>query len=309
MDEPPTAEKERQAVWKVNNDAQTFYEKFYHLVKNEIQQPDIAHIWAVKQPTFMLRDLLGSTNFGRRRWFITNNHATTFDTRTLLRPTAPGFIERQWESWKHPQPWLNLLNLWTPVWLQTQVGSPLASLQLLVDVADHLRTRELLPLDEKSRTMTALLTSAESLLKWPAHYLTLMRRENEHPLNELRPQEEIEWAKMRLRMDYLTQFATNYSQTQNLAAAIHKELVLQLTMLEINPPLTPSTLKNEKLPKVANPAVVSLMPPPQTAHTAGKPIETRKRTATEALLKDMGIRCKIDRNEGVFEVPSSKIKN
>jgi len=308
METPPTAEKQRQSVWKYNYEAQKFYEQFYHLVKNEIQQPDVAHIWAVKQPTFILRDILGGTNFGRRRWFITNPHATTLATRHQLQPTTPGFIEQQWESWKHPQPWLNLLNLWTPAWLQTQLGSPLASLQLLVDVADHLRTRELLPLDEKSRTMTALLTSAESHLKWPAHYLTLMRRENEHPLNELRSQEEIEWAKMRLRMDYLTQFATSYSPTQSLAADIHKELVLQLTMLEINPPPTPLTQKNESHPKVANPAVVSLMPPPQTPHTVGKSIETKKRTATDALLKDMCIRCKIDRHEAVFEVPDSKIK-
>ena len=278
-------------AWNFHRRAEIFYGKFHDLLQFEVLQPTVADVWKVRIPSILLRDLRAATYFGRKRWFIYNQYALTNDTRILLQPTAPGFIEHQWENWKVPPPWLNLLALWTPAWLQLQLGSPLSALQLLVDVADHLRTRELLPLDEKSATMTALLTSAESLLKWPAHYLTLQRQENDHPLNEVRSLETQLWEKQKIQRDYLTRYATNFSPTQKLAADLHRELVHQLLNLkssqEISPLPSQPTQGNAKPWKVPNCPPVTLPPAPETPNPSENPSQNRKRSAQDALIVDM----------------------
>lgn len=300
MEAPPNTEKKLPEgvtnyadPWAFHAAAQRFYEKFYNLIQVEPKNDEIMDIWQVRIPGILLRDLRGATNFGRNRWFITNAYATTADTRVLLQPTTPGFIEHQWENWKRPQPWLNLLNQWIPQFLQQLVGTPLGALQLLVDVADHLRMREVLPLDEKSRTMTALLTSAESLLKWPAHYLTLQRQESEHPLNELRSLAEQTWNKTKIMQDYLVRYATNFSPTQRLVEELYKELVLQLTSQEISLQSKPPTLGNAESSKRRFLSVVAQETVPETPQTPQNPKENRKRSAQEALLHDMREKSKL----------------
>jgi hypothetical protein len=285
--------------WHIHYAAIKIYENAILQVRETGEREDIATIWKVQMPDYSLRNLMGSTYFGRRRWFASNPYALTADTRELLRPITPGYIEKEWEKWKEPQPWLSLLALWTPQWLEKQLGQPLASLQLLVDLADHVRTRQLLPLDEKSRTTTALLISAESLLKWPTHYLTLLSRERGHPLSEVRSVAVSLWEQEKIRLDYLTRCATNLLPTRKLAQELHAELLQQLTLLQSNQQMTLriTTSANEsqqrKKPRwmqetpEANAPVGTQVTPPA---------EKREKSAHEQLLVKMAIRCKEDRH-------------
>ena len=282
----------------------TYWASHYAALKNYQQsvtqlsqtgeREDIVMIWRVRVPDFSLRDVMGTSYFGRRRWFVTNINAPTEDTRDFLRTTTPGYIELEWETWKHPRPWLTLLSLWTPQWLEKQLGQPLASLQLLVDLADHVRTRRLLPLDEKSRTTTALLTSAESLLKWPTHYLTLLNHERGHPLNEVRSQAQLLWEQQKIRQDYLIRSVTNLSQTQKLVLELHAELQQQLTLLHLNlqSTLTTEVIVNEsqqrKRLRWTEPTTELLK---DNTHMNTTP----QKTAHQALLVKMSTRCKEDR--------------
>lgn len=284
--------------WKIHYEAIKFYEKSQEDLKKTGDREDIVIVWKVQLPDFTLRNLLGATFFGRRRWFFDNPSAITPDTRQLLRSTAPGYIECEWEKWKEPQPWLSLLALWTPQFLQKQLGQPLASLQLLVDLADHVRTRNLLPLDEKSRTTTALLTSAESLLKWPTHYLTLLSQERGHPLKEVRTQPDLLWSQEKIRLEFLIRYATNYSQTLNLVHELRNELLSQLTQLHstkyasLNLLLSASESQAHKKPRW----MVSEAEPPKPPTAPPKPDETqRQKNAQDELLDKMAKRCREDR--------------
>ncbi len=284
--------------WKVHYEAIKFYEQAQLELKKTGEREDLVIIWKVQMPDFCLRNLLGATYFGRRRWFFDNPSALTPDTRQLLRSTTPGYIECEWETWKEPQPWLNLLALWTPQFLQKQLGQPLASLQLLVDLADHVRTRNLLPLDEKSRTTTALLTSAESLLKWPIHYLTLLNQERGHPLKEVRAQPELLWSQEKIRLEYLIRYATNSLQTSNLVHELRNELLSQLTLLHstkyasLNLLLSASESQQHKKPRWMSSEAEAPKPStaPPSADTAQRP-----KTAQEELLRKMAKRCREDR--------------
>jgi len=289
---------DKELQWSAHYSAIKYYEKSIFELSKTGEREDIAVIWKVQMPDYVLRSLMGATYFARRRWFVTNSYAITSDTRELLQPIAPGYIETEWEKWKEPQPWLSLLALWTPEWLLKQLGQPLSSLQLLVDLADHVRTRNLLPLDERSRTTTALLTSAESLLKWPTHYLTLLNREREHPLKEVRPQSELLWAQQKIRMEYLIRCATNSSETLNLAHALRNELLSQLTILYSEKYSTPNLLltasedQQRKKPR--------WMPSTQELRkdtvAQDKPEKSqREKTVQEELLAKMSVRCKENR--------------
>lgn len=200
----------------------------FDLINNEGERPDITAEWAVRLPPYNLSSRFGTSYFGRYRWFDKNPHPTAVLPANLLKSTAPGFIE-QWEKWSSLKNYLDLLNQWRVEWLVKLVGTPLGALQLVVDVADHLLTREHLLLAEKSPIMTALLTSAESLLKWPAHYLTLMHQERNHPLHELRDNAKEMWDQQLIQRAYLQRCATTSYATLNTAKALHTELVRLLS--------------------------------------------------------------------------------
>lgn len=288
---------ENNILWPTHYLAQKNYQDAVNLLNVEPTRPDLMYIWKVQVPDYSLRNLMGATYFARRRWFVTNPYAVTNATRERLRPIAPGYIEFEWEKWTEPQPWLNLLALWTPLWLEKLLGQPLASLQLLVDLADHVRTRELLPLDEKSRTTTVLLTSAESLLKWPIHYLTLLSRESDHPLKEIRPQAVVLWEQQKIRADYLTRCATNLLPTQKLVRELHAELQQQLTLLHWNKHVTLKTdvIANEsQQPK--KPRWIQQVQEPLKAITQVDD-KKRQKTAHEELETKMAKRCKEERRE------------
>lgn len=264
---------------------------------------ELVDIWQVKVPDYSLSNIFNNTYFGRNRWFITNSYAIDPLSRFALRSTAPGFIELQWQTWRYNlPPWQNLLKYWTPQWLETQFGSPLASLQLLVDVADHLRMYSLLPLDAKSSTTTALLVSAESLLKWPAHYLTRLRQESVHPLGELRPQSELLWKQTQIRLEYLQRYATSLSLTQRLANELHRDLIQQLARLQAESS-TEALLTTMEINPVRSWPPMTIWQPPSlltledTQHPTEPPPAKRRVTAIEQMIADMLIRSKEYRYE------------
>lgn len=299
--------EENNTAWKEYTCVMENFQQVVNRINPDTRHLDdceLIDVWKVQMPDFSLRDLRYNVYFGRNRWFVENTYATDASKRVLLRPTTPGFIEQQWETWNHQhQPWLTLLQMWTPQWLQTRFGNPLASLQLLVDVADHLRMRNLLPpLSEKSRTTTALLISAESLLKWPAHYLTRLHLESVHPLGELRPHSVLLWNQTKIRLEYLQRCATNFSLTQKLALELHKDLIQQLTRAQTEHETTEMMSTMQILPArgptsnmtwFSAPEPLVEPPPVQTPESTPK----RKRTPVEQLLKDMRIRCKEYRHE------------
>lgn len=80
--------------------------------------------------------------FGRFRWYREDVTAITLDKRFALLPTAPTDLA-SWDLCHEPQQFLNLLRDPTmdPTDLEKQLGSPLAALQRVVDVWDHLKVR------------------------------------------------------------------------------------------------------------------------------------------------------------------------
>lgn len=262
---------------------------------------DISAEWAVRYPPYNLSDRLGLSHFGRYRWFDNNPYPTPGKPAKLLKSTAPAFIE-QWETWPNPKKFLDLLNQWQPEFLQTLVGTPLGALQLVVDVADQLLTREHLTLAERSPIMTVLLTSAESLLKWPAHYLTQMRQERNHPLQELRSHAVQQWSEHLIQRAYLQRCAMTSCETQRTTKALHTELVRLLTT---------KIAKIEMTKALASDAVLLPQFPPSTKSTQTQPsklnsplqdptvkvtLTIRKRTAQDLLLEEMAKRSKAGRH-------------
>lgn len=264
----------------------------YKLTTQEGQRPDISVEWAVRLPRYNLTTRFGDSYFGRYRWYNTNPYPTPQKPAKYLKATTPAFIE-EWETWSNPKSFLDLLQQWQVEWLIKQVGTPLGALQLVVDVADHLLTREILRLEEKSPIVTALLTSAESLLKWPAHYLTLMHQERNHPLRELRNNAEEMWIESSVQRQYLQKCATTSYETQTTATALRTELVRLLST---------KIARNEA--KQVQPSDVLLLPtlptntkslqkdsyqlsnPPKDP-TIKVTLTIRKRTAEDALLEVM----------------------
>jgi len=273
----------------------------YNIICSEGERPDITAEWAVRLPAYTLLNIFGTSYFGRYRWFDHNPYPTEKKPSKLLKSIAPAYIE-QWETWSNLKSFLDLLSLWQVEWLIKTVGTPLAALQLVVDVADHLLTREQLRHDEKSPIMTALLTSAESLLKWPAHYLTQMHQERNHPLRELRNHASEEWKKHQIQRTYLQKCATTYSETRKTAQALHTELVhlLQNKIAKtatkqfqasdvLLPQISPQSMKYSQKGLSAN----SPLSEPMTKVI----LTVRKRTPQDALREDMAKRSKLARHE------------
>lgn len=274
----------------------------FSIISNEGDRPDITAEWAVRLPPYNLSDRFGTSYFQRHRWFGTNPFPTAQHPAKFLKPIAPAFIE-EWQNWSSPKNFLDLLSQWRVEWLIKVTGTPLAALQLVVDVADHLLTRELLRPDEKSPIMTVLLTSAESLLKWPAHFLTQMHQERNHPLHELRSNAKDQWAQQLIQRAYLQKCAMTCSETRKTAQALHTELVRLLSNKQaknesktfqasdlLHLPSFPTSTKSS--PKD------SLVPSNPLKDTTIKVVLTiRKRTPESALLDEMAKPCKTKRHE------------
>jgi len=286
--EPTAAEKVNQII----NLSEKILEDGYKLTCSEGERTDIAVEWAVRLPRYNLSTRFGDSYFGRYRWFEYHNYPKPGQPSYQLRAITPAFIE-EWEKWSNPKKFLDLLSQWQVEWLIKQVGTPLGALQLVVDVADHLLKRELIRLEEKSPTVTALLTSAESHLKWPAHYLTLMRQERNHPLRELRNNAEQMWIEARVQRLYLQKCATTSYETQTTAKALHTELVhllstkiakgeakqFQASDVLLLPKFPTSTKSSQK---------ASLEPNnPLKDPTIKVTLTIRKRTPEDAMLEEM----------------------
>lgn len=201
----------------------------YKLTLQEGERPDIATEWAVRLPRYQLSTRFGDSIFGRYRWYGHNPHPTALKPAKYLKAITPAFIE-EWEKWSNLKSFLDLLHQWQVEWLIKQVGTPLGALQLVVDVADHLLIKEIIRPEERSPIAIALLTSAESHLKWPAHYLTLMHQERNHPLQELRSNAEQMWTESIVQRQYLQRCATTSYETQTTAIALRTELVRLLSI-------------------------------------------------------------------------------
>lgn len=299
--ESTTENKALKEVEKIITNSEEILLDGYNIVVNEGERPDITAEWAVRLPPYTLLNIFGTSYFGRYRWFDHNPYPTEKKPSKLLKSIAPGYIE-QWETWSSLKSFLDLLSLWQVEWLIKTVGTPLAALQLVVDVADHLLTRDHLRLEERSPIMTALLTSAESLLKWPAHYLTQMHQERNHPLRELRNHATEQWRQHQIQRAYLQKCAMTFSETRKTAQALHTELVhllqnkiakkearqLQASdvlLLQTSPTTTKSS---QKVSSANNP----LLDP-----TIKVTLTVRKRTAHDAVRDDMAKRSKLARHE------------
>jgi hypothetical protein len=274
----------------------------FDLICNEGERPDITAEWAVRLPPYNLSSRFGTTYFGRYRWFDHNTYRTANCPQKTLKSTAPAFIE-QWEKWSSLKSFLDLLSQWQVEWLVKQVGTPLAALQLVVDVADQLLTREHLLPAERSPIMTVLLTSAESHLKWPAHYLMLMHQERNHPLHELRNHAREMWDQQLIQRAYLQKCATTSYATLTTAKALHTELV-RLLSTKIAKSEAKQVQANDvlALPNYATNTKSSLKESFEPSNLPKEPtikvtLTIRKRTAEDAIKEEMSKPSKSKRHE------------
>lgn len=279
------------------------YENFladaYKIISNEGERHDIAINWKVVLPTYSLLSVSGDHYFQRYRWFTHNNFAFVGQPRDILKSIAPAYIE-EWETWKQPNQWLNLLNQWNPDWLIKTVGSSLGALQLVVDVVDHLLIREVVQLAEKSSIMIALLTSAESLLKWPAHFLTLMHRERNHPLDELKTFSQRSWEQQKIQRAYLQKCATTLSETHRTCKALHTEIVRIITN-KISKSQTDLKLGRDDLLHPPKAATMKSLPLELSQAGPDQPVKVtltiRKRTPQDCMADNLAKPSKLRRHE------------
>lgn len=281
--------------------AEKAYEEGFHLTVAEGSRPDISAEWAVRYPPYNLSGRFGTSYFQRQRWFDSNPYPTPGKPAKLLKSTAPAFIE-EWETWSSPKKFLDLLNQWQPDWLQKTVGTPLGALQLVVDVADQLLIREHLTLGERSPIMTVLLTSAESLLKWPAHFLTQMHQERNHPLHELRSHAVQLWNEHQIQRAYLQKCAMISCETLRTTKALHTELVRLLTTklakIEMTKALASDAVLLPQFPTSMTTTQKQQFKPsnPLQDPTIKVTLQIRKRTPQDALLDEMAKRSKQSRH-------------
>lgn len=294
---------EAEPLDKIFDSAEKLYKQGYDLISREGQRDELAYDWKVKLPSFNLLDITGDHYFQRYRWFEKDFYPVAGRIVRPLKSIAPAFVEK-WETWKEPTQWIDLLSQWHPEQLQKLMGSSIAALQLVVDVADHLLTREVLALAEKSPIMTALLTSAELLLKWPAQFLTQMHQERNHPLDELKTYAQRQWAQRMVQMSYLRKSVTTCSETLKTAQALHTELVHLLQNKISKSQASQAFTKDDLLqrPKASKPTKSSHQEPSAaTANLQGPTVQVtltiRKRTPQDCLLEEMSRPSKLRRHE------------
>jgi hypothetical protein len=173
------------------------------------------------------------TWFGRNRWYRYFPRATAIRFRIVA--TAPQQVD-DWELWLTSQPFLEYLTKLEPVETSKRMGSNLAALQLVVDVADHLQIRERLPPTALSPSTIALLSSATSLLKWPCDYVESMRRHRQLE-RESGHLPSLELARRQLFRRWSLTALRTFSPTLKLAHELRSSLILLLQSL---PNLRPS---------------------------------------------------------------------
>lgn len=196
----------------------------FELFNKEGEVEDLNRIWYVQLPRY---DGLPfrRTYFGRNRWF---DYSAYSAEHFSLKADAPLFVQK-WETWKNPEPFLDLLKRVFPQPLANKLGSNLGALQFVVDVADQLLRRSLLPQDEKSATMIALLTSAASLLKWPMDFLATMKHLLKLRQESVKKQFYLEWDIQTTQRNCLMRCVITSSVTLEIAAKLRNEMILLLS--------------------------------------------------------------------------------
>lgn len=118
------------------------------LLSIEPENPVARDVWRVRLPRLdgsrywiTMQDQLPEDHFGRYRWYDQYPATNDLDKRAVLKPTAPADLQL-WDAWTDPLQFHQILtDKMQPALLEKQLGSPLAALQLVVDVVDHLLVR------------------------------------------------------------------------------------------------------------------------------------------------------------------------
>lgn len=156
------------ALEKTKDDYLQLIGKAQEIFEIAPQNPDETKHWRVRFPDMLGNSWWYDAYFGRNRWYEFFPTAPDPYIRNRRLATAPEYVFT-WERWHQPEDFIHLLNSeFLPVQLATKLGSNLAALQLLVDMWDHLQTRDKLSIQLQSPLRTVSLSSATSLLNWPS---------------------------------------------------------------------------------------------------------------------------------------------
>lgn len=186
-------------------------------------------------------EMTHTSMFGRDRWYYEDRTAITPANRFRLLSSAPPLV-RAWDEWHEPSQFLTLLQeSMEPSELEKHLGSPIAALQRVVDVWDHLKIRDKFPPGlAHSPSIIAQLSSATDLLAFPSRYSHPVAEVN-HRARELgHHRVNVELERNKLQMRYLSKVSTLFSEMRKLTPELRKSLIqLMLDLVAKNEKLIP----------------------------------------------------------------------
>lgn len=222
-----------------------------------------------------LNDQLPEDHFGRFRWYDQYPSRADPDKRAVLRPTAPADLQL-WDTWTQPEQFRQLLSdQMQPSVLEKRLGSPLAALQLVVDVWDHLLIRDKLPLTVLSASTTALLSSAKSRLESPQHFFEAISAARRQASESESRRPEAELQRSLAQIAFLSRLSSSFSAMRNLAYPLHQVLMQELLALHQRHLPLISRWKLNQTPQLTTPTtgpVVSVEIPGTLARSLPAPV-------------------------------------